>query len=178
MQQVRPILRSKRLELLPWTVALIDAFTTGDLGEATSALGVTFPEPFRPPPETADVLEFFRSAVEQDSAAGWYSPQMIVRSMDRMAVGSIGLLAPSESGRAMIGYSIYSEFEGMGYASEAAKALVEEGLRRPGITAIFATIPVGHIASETVATRARLVRSGEQIEDEGVTLNVWEQRRV
>ena len=90
-----------------------------------------------------------------------------------MVVGSIGINSPDEHQEAMTGYSVYPDFEGNGYASEAAIALCQWGIARADIRAIRATIAVGHIASEVVSARAGLVQTGEQIEDEGVTLNVW-----
>ena len=103
--------------------------------------------------------------------------RVIVRTDDRMAVGNIGLVAPDEAGRSMYGYSVYPEFEGNGYASEAAKALVEFGLKLDSVRTIYATIPVGHTASEIVSSRAGLTLTPNQVEDEGMTLNVWEKSR-
>ena len=172
------VLISKRLELVPWTAELIDGFLTGDRAKSETALGVTFPEPFAPPPETGDVLDFFRATVASDISNGGYVPLVIVRRADRLAVGSIGLSVPDEQGISVMGYSVYPSLPGQGYASEAAAALVEWGLRRPEINAIRATIPVGHTASELVAGRAGLTMTAEQIENESEgTLNVWERLR-
>ena len=54
------MMRSVRLLLLPMAVALIDALVAGEGAGAEAALAVRFPEPFRPPPETDDVLGVFR----------------------------------------------------------------------------------------------------------------------
>jgi RimJ/RimL family protein N-acetyltransferase len=172
------IIGTERLKLVPWRLELIDGFLMRDRATAESALDVTFPEPFGPPPETGDVLEFFRAMVATDASHGAFLPRLIVRSEDRLAVGSIGINPPDDEGIAVIGYSVYSSLTGQGFASEATAALVEWGLKRPEITAIRATIPVGHTASELVAGRAGLTLTGEQVEDEteGMTLNVWERR--
>jgi RimJ/RimL family protein N-acetyltransferase len=173
-----PVVETERLELVPWTLELIDGFLTRDRAMAESALDVTFPEPFGPPPETGDVLDYFRATVASDRSAGAFVPRLIVRREDRLAAGSIGINLPDGEGVAMIGYSIYPSLSGQGHASEAAAALVEWGLWLPGVTVIRATIPVGHTASELVAGRAGLTATGEQVEDEadGMTLNVWERR--
>ena len=178
MQDTSRTVRTARLRLIPWNLELIDAFMSGDGERAASALEIVFPEPFAPPPETGDVLEFFRRAVADDDADGAFLPRMIVRDADAMAVGSIGLGAPDEQGVSVTGYSVYPQFEGLGYASEAAAGLVAWGLRREGVTAIVATIAVGHCASEIVASRAGLVMTGRQVKDGGVNLNIWERRRV
>ena len=53
-------------------------------------------------------------------------------------------------------------------------ALVDFGLQLDSVTTVYATIPVGHIASEKVSSRAGLTMTHMQVEDEGMTLNVWE----
>jgi RimJ/RimL family protein N-acetyltransferase len=171
------VVRSKRLELIPWTIELIDGFLAGDRLQAEATLAVTFSEPFEPPPETGDVLEFFKAGIVSDTSEGAFLARMIVRAVDRIAIGSIGLSAPDDNGVSTFGYGVYPQFEGRGYASEAAVALVDWGLTLPNVRAIRATIPIGHTASEIVSRRAGLTMTGEQIEDEKEgTLNVWERR--
>ena len=169
--------RTSRLTLVPWTIELVDAFIENDQEAAERSLRVRFPEPFGPPPETGDILQFFRDSIEYDASNGAFVVRMMLRTEDRMAVGNIGLVAPDEAGRSMYGYSVYPEFEGNGYASEAAKALVEFGLTLDSVKTVYATIPVGHTASEIVSSRAGLTLTPNQIEDEGITLNVWEKSR-
>ena len=171
------VVRTPRLELIPWTIALVDSFAAGDKAAAEAAMGITFPEPFGPPPETGDVLGYFRDSIAVDTSDGAYLPRMIVRSDNRMAVGSIGCGVPSGAGETLFGYSVYPDFEGNGYASEAARGIADWVLGRDGVEAVTATIPVGHVASEIVANRAGLMNTGRQIEDEGMTVNVWERRR-
>lgn len=170
-------INTPRLSLITWSLDLVDAFAALDRTGAEAALDIRFPEPFAPPPETDDILDFFRTAIEQDRSDGAFLPRMIVRTEDRMAVGSIGLTPPDDDGRSMYGYGIYPIFEGNGYASEAAVALVEFGLSLDAMRAVFATIAVGHLASEIVSSRAGLTLTDQQIEDDGMTLNVWERRR-
>ena len=174
MTQTEREIRTPRLRLVPWTLDLIDAFIANDQAAAEQALDIRFPEPFGPPPETGDVLPFFRDSIEHDASNSAFVVRMMVRAEDRIAVGNIGLVAPDEAGRSMYGYSVYPQFEGNGYASEAAKAMVEFGLTLDSVTTVYATIPVGHTASEIVSARAGLILTPLQIEDEGMTLNVWE----
>jgi len=171
------IVRTARLELIPWTLPLIDAFVANDRLAAEAALDIVFPEPFAAPPETDDVLSFFRTVVADDTSNGAYVPRMIVRSVDRMALGSIGCMTPDESGASRYGYGIYPEFEGRGFASEAAIGLVDWAIGLDDVRAVTATIPVGHTASEIVSARAGLINTGRQIAEEGMTLNVWQRLR-
>jgi [ribosomal protein S5]-alanine N-acetyltransferase len=163
-----------RLALLAFNQELLVAFMANDREGAESALNVRFPEPFEPPPENGDVLDFFFAMVRADESRGLFLPRLIVRKEDRMTVGSVGVNPPDASGSAMTGYSIYPVFEGNGYATEAASGIIEYALSTGLVRRIFATIPVGHIASERVISRAGLKLSDEQLEDGGLILNVWE----
>ena len=171
------IVRTARLELIPWTLPLIDAFMANDRAAAEAALGIIFPDPFAAPPETDDILPLFRNVVAEDTSEGVFVPRMIVRIADRMSVGSIGCMTPDEAGASLYGYGIYPAFEGNGYASEAAAGIVNWALALDGIHSVTATIPVGHTASEIVSSRAGLVNSGRQTQGDGMTLNIWERRR-
>jgi hypothetical protein len=55
--------------------------------------------------------------------------------------------------------------------------MVAWALEVEGGEVVMATIPVGHTASEIVSMRAGLVNTGRQLEDEGMTLNVWQRAR-
>ena len=171
------IVRSERLELIPWSAELVDAFIAGDRIAAERALDIVFAEPFAPPPETGDVLDFFRQVIVGDDSGGAYLPRMIVRRADRMALGSIGCMSPDADGASFYGYGIYPQFEGNGYASEAAALLVEWALALPEVKTVRATIPVGHVASEIVSTRAGLTSTGRVETDGEMTLNVWERSK-
>lgn len=104
---------SARLLLLPMTVALIDALIAGDETGADAALDVRFPAPFRPPPETDDVLDVFRGQVAGGTD---FPPYLIVRAADRAVIGSAGTSAPDHDGVVVLGYGVYPEHEGHGYA--------------------------------------------------------------
>ena len=171
------IVFTARLELIPWDLTLIDAMIAGDGASAARAIGAAFPDPFAPPPETGDVLGFFREKVAEDASGGLFAPRMMVRATDRVVLGSLGVMAPDGDGQALTGWGVYPEFEGNGYASEAARALLDHVLDGvPDIT-ILATIRIGHLASEKVATRAGMSRTDEVTDEDGMTLAVWNRSR-
>ena len=72
-------------------------------------------------------------------------------------------------GRADVAWVVGAEFQGRGYAVEAASALVA-WLRERGVGDIRAQIRPGHAASAKVAERIGLVPTGE-LDDEGE--QVW-----
>lgn len=74
---------------------------------------------------------------------------------------------PAESDRALIAWEIGVEWQGRGYAGEAAAAVVRWLFGR-SITSIGAHIHPGHAASQAVATRAGLHRSDAMHDGEAV----------
>lgn len=168
-------LLTKRLALQAFSIDLIDAFLSGDKAAAELAAEARFDDPFLPPPETGDVLDYFRAMITNDTSGGLFVPRLVIRRSDRTCVGSIGVNPPDESGTAMTGYSVYSAHEGNGYASEACQYLTDYTLATGLVSRVIATIPVGHIASECVAGRAGLSVSGEPITQDGMVLRIWEQ---
>jgi RimJ/RimL family protein N-acetyltransferase len=163
-----------RLLLLPMTVELIDALIAEDRTGAEAALGVRFPEPFRSPPETGDVLDVFRSQVARGTD---FPPYLIVRAADRAVIGSAGTSAPDPTGIVVLGYGVYPEHEGHGYATEAATALCRARLSDDRVRLVRATIPIGHTASERVAARAGLSATDQEVEEDGRRIRCWESTR-
>jgi RimJ/RimL family protein N-acetyltransferase len=165
------MIETERLRLVPMTVSSLAGLIARDRELAESDIPARFPEPLRPPPETADALVFFRDLVAEGTT---FPPYFIVRGEDQIVVGAGGVNAPDEAGVAIMGYGIYPEFEGSGYASEAATAFVDWARTMPGVRMVRATIEIGHIASERVARNAGLEPTGKTLETEGMTVGVWE----
>ena len=76
-----------------------------------------------------------------------------------------------------VGYAIYPEHEGHGYATEATSALVEWALAQPGVQRVVATIPPEHGASRRVAEKAGLVPVGSDHDAVAGEVLVYEVRR-
>ena len=94
---------------------------------------------------------------------------VVRRRLDSQALGTVQVTVRSAQGRrvARLGWMIGIPWQGKGYASEAAVALVE-WVQRQGVDDIGANIHPGHRASEIVAERAGLQETEEQFEGERV----------
>jgi RimJ/RimL family protein N-acetyltransferase len=94
---------------------------------------------------------------------------VVRRRVDSQALGTVQVTVRSAQGRrvARLGWMIGIPWQGKGYASEAAVALVE-WVERQGIDEIGANIHPGHRASEIVAERAGLQQTEEEFEGERV----------
>lgn len=162
-------LETPRLLLPAMTVEDLTALIEDD--RQLVASGLVYPHPFRPPPENADVLVMFREEIRRGTE---WPPRWVVRRADRHVLGSAGLVTPDADGIVLLGYAVYPEFEGHGYASEAALALVGHALRQPGVARVRATIHAHNLGSRKVATRAGLVHTGEIDDPTEGRLEVWE----
>ena len=91
------------------------------------------------------------------------------RAQDGVAVGTVQATVcdgdRDGDGRAEVAWVVGAEFQGRGYAVEAASALVA-WLRERGVADIRAHIHPGHAASARVAERIGLAPTGE-LDDEG-----------
>jgi RimJ/RimL family protein N-acetyltransferase len=94
---------------------------------------------------------------------------VIRRRLDSQALGTVQATVRSVGERqvARLGWMIGVPWQGKGYASEAAVALVE-WVQRQGVDEIGANIHPGHRASEIVAARAGLRQTEEEFEGERV----------
>ena len=120
------------------------------------------------PPASVDVLsEFYASRETRRSPDGtelWFN--WILRLRDSgLCIGYVqATVAPA---LADVAWVVGTPWQGSGYASEAAKAVVE-WLGALGVTRIRAKINPRHIASQKVAIHAGLQRTSEVSEDEEV----------
>jgi len=129
-----PRVHTERLELGPLAAEAIEALIAGDGARLRELTGVLFPQPASPPPYMADSLpEVRQHLLAHPEEAPWWNWLMFERET-RRAVGSVAFGGPpDESGAVLLGYAMYAQFEGHGYATEAVKAMIEWAFRQPGV---------------------------------------------
>lgn len=166
-------IQTERLRLVPMTVEAIDALIADDRETLEAEVGAAFPEPLAPPPETGDVLEFFRDIVSRETE---WTPRFIVLRYPPTVVGSAGAMRPDLEGRCIVGYGIYPEHEGNGYATEATLGLIAAYREHVDVSTFAATIHPYNLASRRVAEKAGMRVTGEVIDPTEGRLEVWEVR--
>jgi RimJ/RimL family protein N-acetyltransferase len=77
-----------------------------------------------------------------------------------------------------MGYGVYPEFEGLGYATEAARGLVAWAFEHPSVAVVRATIHSQNIGSRRVATKTGLRQTDQQVNTDDGVLDVWEIARA
>jgi RimJ/RimL family protein N-acetyltransferase len=154
-----PALRSTRLDLVPLTPA--------DADEMVEVLADPTLYAFigGEPPTLADLRTHYRQLVVGRSADGteeWHN--WIVRERPAgVAIGTVQATILEDGRRADIAWVVGVPWQGHGYATEAASALVA-WLDQRGVEIVTAHVHPDHAASATVAARAGLSPT-DQIED-------------
>ncbi|WP_406453278.1 GNAT family N-acetyltransferase [Streptomyces sp. NBC_00876] len=114
-------------------------------------------------PETADELRaryVRQTAGSPDPGELWWNWVLGVRGEDRLA-GYVQASVDTAGAQAEIAWVIGAEWQGRGYAKEAATGLVAHLRDGGAVRTVIAHIHPDHAASAAVAAAAGLVRTGE-----------------
>lgn len=147
-----PQLHTDRLELAPLALEAIEALIAGDGARLRELTGVLFPQPAAPPPYMTDPLPEVRERLRaHPEEAPWWNWLMFERET-RRAVGSVAFGGPpDESGAVLIGYAMYAQFEGHGYATEVVRAMIAWAFQQPGVKQVRTLAPVWNTPALRVA---------------------------
>ena len=110
-------------------------------------------DPLQPPPLFADALPALWEQLHVAPEVSVNTPWMLVRRDTGEAAGLAGLVL-EEAGTAQIGYAVYPEQAGRGFATEAVRCLVQWSLEWPTIRRVRATVPPQNRASVRVLEKA------------------------
>ncbi len=101
----------------------------------------------------------------------WYAVWFMLLK-NGSAIGDLCSKGLSQDGTLEIGYGVYPEFQGHGYATEAVTAMANWAAAQPGVKSIEAETEPGNAASQNVLRKAGFHPNGV-IGEEGPRF-VWE----
>jgi ribosomal-protein-alanine N-acetyltransferase len=150
--------QTKNLKLVPKTLeevyAAIEAMTPADRAELS-----------------ADWLALLHASTSADEWTHGFS--LVLRDSDTV-VGSAGFKGPPADGVVEIAYGLSPEYQGRGYATEAAEALTAYAFSSGKVRVVRAhTLPESN-ASTRVLTKCGFHRIGEVIDPEDGLVWRWE----
>ena len=151
--------QTKNLKLVPQTLeevhAMIEAMTPSEKAELS-----------------ADWLELLRVFTPADS---WTLGFSLVHLDSDTVVGTCGFKGPPDAdGVVEIAYGVAPEYQGKGYATEAAQALTDYAFRRDKVRVVRAHTRPEPNASTRVLTKCGFRRIGEVIDPEDGLVWRWE----
>ncbi len=157
-------LKTARLDLVPITVALVEAVYEGRRADAERILGATLPDawPGRALVERAFYAEL--EAIRRDpNVRLWGDRVMITRDLPVRAVGSVVFHgAPDHDGAVEIAYGVETDSQSRGYATEAVCASVAWALEQPDVRVVRAATPPWHRGSQRVLEKCGMRRVGSR----------------
>jgi [ribosomal protein S5]-alanine N-acetyltransferase len=145
-----------RLDLTPLAAAAA-AVLLDDRAKAASTIGSTLPAAW-PRADLLDVLPMQAAAEPADERFGIW---LIIERDSNGVVGDIGFMGPPDGGLVEIGFSVIPECRRRGYATEAARCLLDWAFRDPRIREVTARSEVENEASARVLRAAGFARIGE-----------------
>jgi RimJ/RimL family protein N-acetyltransferase len=169
---------TERLDIVQLSVPDVEALIDGRPQQVERLLNASFPKPFVPPPLMDDALPFICDWLRDHPNGHWWKPWFFAERERRMIAGSAGFSGPSECGALQLGYAVYPEYQKLGYATETARALIQEAWTDASITAVQATIPPWHADSIRVAEKLGMTAVGETTDDEVGKIIVYEITRA
>jgi ribosomal-protein-alanine N-acetyltransferase len=154
-------LKTPRLRLVAMTPAMLEADSARD-GSLAGVLGVHVTADWPPFDWEAHVVEMiFVQATEMPAALGWHRYMLLSDSHEKSTlIGCVGGF-PKADGVVEIGYSTLPEFQRKGFASEAARTLVDWLLQQSGVAAVTAQTYANMPESIKVMERCGMMFVGE-----------------
>ncbi len=93
----------------------------------------------------------------------------VVLASEARLIGSCGLVVSRpETGQGWIGYCYHRDYWGRGFATEAARVIVDFGFEELGMHRIFATCDVENVGSARVMEKLGMRREGHFLQNEWV----------
>ena len=159
-----PEIRSPRLRLVSLSPSATRALLDGRHTEAEGETGVHFPPEW--PGGDRWILEIRLEQMMKDPALQQWLLR-VAALPDGTMVGHAGMHGPPrERGEVELGYTVLPAYRGQGYATEAARALMEWARATHGVATFVASVSPTNTPSLRVVERLGFRQTGVQIDEE------------
>lgn len=161
-----PDIESPRLLLRWFSPVFMQASLDGDLAAAERELGASIPEGWPEAHAGRSLARRLDQMTREPDSAAWLLRGM-VRREDGALVGYINFHAPpDERGRAELGYTVLEPYRRRGYATEAARAMMDWAMSISPIEAFVVSVSPLNQPSLAMAAVLGFQRIGSQIDEE------------
>jgi len=151
-------------------LAVLDAFIAGDLPRARGLTDYSVPDEF--PGQVLKVLELRRMQLAADPALAPWSARAMVRREDRVMVGYVNFHGPpgvndiEAPGAAELGWSVFAAERRRGYATEAARRLMDWARDEHGVRRFISSTTPNNAPSLRVHDKLGFRRTGQIVDGE------------
>jgi len=146
------------------TPAFIEAVLDGRLSEAEASLGVVLPGDWPDEHDAGHMRRWYQDMTEAGRLAQWRA-RAITRLADARMIGHAGFHGPpDDAGMIEVGYTVFPEFRSRGYATEAARRLLDFA-KELGARTIRASVSPDNVPSLAIVRTLGLVKTGEQMDE-------------
>jgi RimJ/RimL family protein N-acetyltransferase len=173
------LLRTARLELVPMTLAMVEAVILGRKEDAEKLVDARMPPRW---PNNELVERAFTASLEairaQPDVRLWGDRVLVVRAGGQArVVGSVVFHGRPDDGVAEIAYGVEEASQGQGYATEAVAASLAWALAEVGVEAVQAATFAWHVPSLRVIGKVGMTRVGTRDHETMGEMVVFERRR-
>ena len=152
-------LQTQHLTLVSFTLEFIDALQRRD--HAERLIGATIPVDW-PDEELAGLVSVYADWLRDDPTVVGYGPWVVIARAESIVVGSAGFVGkPDADGTIELGFGTHSDYRNRGYASEAARALIDWGLAPPDVKRVIAKCDPDNHPSVRVLEKVGMQRVGD-----------------
>ncbi|MFT5301092.1 MAG: ribosomal-protein-alanine N-acetyltransferase [Mariniblastus sp.] len=173
------MITTNRLTLIPHSAELLRA-EIGDHVELARLLATNVSTAW-PPESTVDALPFFLDHVESSSHrvgwSGWYAVTKPSEQAASSLVGGGGFMGSPNEGSVQIGYSVITEHQGAGYATEIVGGLIEWAFGHSDCSLAVAETEWKNPQSVRVLVKNGFVQTGAVSETGGSRFELSAQQR-
>jgi ribosomal-protein-alanine N-acetyltransferase len=150
-------LPTRRLVLIPCSVQMARA-ALRDRDGLKSRLGAQVPQEW-PGQDLLEFLPLYAWQLQADPALLGWGIWLMIHAAERTVIGDTGFKGkPGGEGTVEIGYSVLPAYRGQGFATEAARALVDWALAQRDVRRIIAECSPENVASIRVLEKLGMQR--------------------
>lgn len=160
-------LNTSRLTLIAADKELIEA-ALASRAALGAALGADIPAEWPPPLNDDAALRYVQNAFKPQDHGWWFWYLLLQRSaMPQLAIGIAGFKGPPKHGVVEIGYSVVTEHQRNGFATQACAALMEWAVSTGRVSRVIAHTLVGLTPSIRVLEKLGFAFEGESQDEQG-----------
>lgn len=158
-ESVERCIETENLVLMPMTYEFVDKLIEKD--DSAYDLYALKRVSDWPNEDTAGILPIIKKKLSENEGSG-YTSWLYIEKASRTIVGDGGFKGkPDSEGKIDLGYGVIESKRGMGYATEAARALLNWGLDQAEVKAVTADCLMTNVASFKVLSRIGMIKIKE-----------------